>query len=205
MKKAIHRLLILTTFLYIVVAKTQCMGTNIENEIWKDVVDYEGLYEISNQGRVKSLDRVVNHWRGGKTLFPGRILKMPCPKGYDRVTLTNRLGKPKILFVHQLVAIAFIGPRTKEKPFVNHKNFIRNDNRPDNLEWVDSFENMKHQVDAGRSLKGSKNPSAILSEEQVREIKTCKMSFKEMSLKYGVCIGTLEALRYGRTWKHIES
>lgn len=217
MKKAIHRLLILTAFLYIVIAKQQCMGTNIQlltaihpetgeliTEEFRPVNGYEGLYEVSDFGRVKSLDRYVVYPKGGIRIFYGRLLSLSKPKGYDRVTLI-RNNKAITHFVHQLVAIAFISPRTKEKPWVNHKNFIRDDNRPENLEWVNSQENMDHQVNGGRSPKGSKNPSAILTEEQVREIKTCKMSFKEMSLKYGVCIGTLEALRYGRTWKHIES
>ena len=204
MKKASYGLLILLTFIYLYHAKSKDM-VNIQEEIWKDVVGYEGLYQVSSFGNVRVLDRICKHWRGGSLLRKGFTLKPACPKGYNRVTLTSSEGIPKILFVHQLVAIAFIGPKSPEKPYVNHKNFVRNDNRVENLEWVDSQQNMDHQVDAGRSLKGSKNPSAILTEEQVKEIKSCDLSFKEMSLKYGVGIGAIEALRYGRTWKHIES
>jgi hypothetical protein len=203
MKKATLTLLMSVAFSYLYCANFKDM-TNIEKEIWKDVVGYEGLYQVSSIGQVKVLDRECNHWRGGKLIRKGFIIKPTCPKGYNRVTLTDRSGKAKIYFVHQVVAIAFIGPRTQERPYINHKNFVRNDNRVENLEWVNSQENMNHQVDANRSLKGSKNPSSILNEKQVREIRKCTLSFKEMSEKYGVCIGTIEALRYGRIWKHIK-
>jgi hypothetical protein len=180
------------------------METNIQEEIWKDVVGYEGLYQVSNSGIIKSLKRNVKHWRGGYSVIPPKELKQQKPKGYARVTLTDQNGNPKIIFVHRIVALAFIGPPPEGKIFINHKNFIRDDNTPDNLEWVNSYENMKHLVKNNRSLKGCKNPSAILNEAQVLEIKSCNLSFNKMSELYGVSIPTLEAIRYGRTWKSVK-
>jgi hypothetical protein len=202
MKKAVTTLLMLTAFLYFGIAKHQSMETKIE-EIWKDVVGYEGLYQVSNLGMVLSLKRTVRHWRGGTLVQPEKILRLQKPKGYARVTLTDVNGHPHILFVHRLVAYAFLPTAPPSKNYINHKNFARDDNRPINLEWVDAFENMAHMVRANRSLKGSKNPSAILTEKEVMEIKISKLSFREMSEKYNVSISTIEALRYGRTWKYL--
>lgn len=100
-------------------------------EEWKDVKDYEGLYQVSNLGRVKGLKK-------------GKILKQhDNGKGYMQVGLyKNNKGKP--YYVHRLVAKAFI-PNTENKPEVNHKDKDRANNCVDNLEWVTSKENEQHK------------------------------------------------------------
>lgn len=102
------------------------------NEIWKDVVGYEGLYQVSNMGRVKSL----NYWRTGQE----RLLRLiPSTSGYLKVKL-HRDSKGKWYNVHKLVAQAFI-PNPNSKPCIDHINTIRTDNRADNLRWVTCKEN----------------------------------------------------------------
>ena len=98
----------------------------MEEEVWKPIKDYEGLYEISNLGRVKSLN-----YRGtGK----GKILKnIKDRKGYLKVCLTKN-GRHKIFRVHRLVAEAFI-PNPNNYPIVNHKDEVPSNNCVDNLEW----------------------------------------------------------------------
>lgn len=105
-------------------------------EIWKDIPGYEGLYQVSNMGRVKSL----NFNRSG---LP-RILKTKNRQGYPRVILWKS-GKRHEVCVHRLVAQAFI-PNPENKPFVNHKDGNRRNNHVDNLEWCTAQENAIHSV-----------------------------------------------------------
>ena len=119
-------------------------------EIWKDVIGYEGLYQVSNMGRVKSL-------RKGKRF--NKIMKQtPNYKGYLEISFCVK-GKDKKFKVHRLVAMAFI-PNIDNKPLVNHKNGNKQDNIFSNLEWVTHGENLKHAYDSGlkRKLYGELNP-----------------------------------------------
>ena len=115
-----------------------------EEEIWKPIKNYEGLYEVSNMGRVKSLGRVTVGKNGKKYHKKGRILKYGLDSyGYLQVNLYNAKGRYKLLLVHRIVAEAFI-PNPGDKPQVNHKNEIKTDNRVENLEWMTAKENMNY-------------------------------------------------------------
>lgn len=106
-------------------------------EIWKDVIGYEGIYQVSNLGRVKGLERRVNTWNAYKTIQE-KILK-PCNhRGYLYVTLQK-----KQFAIHRLVAQAFL-PNPDNKPQVNHINEIKSDNNVKNLEWVTAKENINY-------------------------------------------------------------
>ena len=107
----------------------------IMEEIWKDIKGYEGLYQVRNLGRVKSLDRVVN----GKKL-KGRFISLNVDtKKYLFVWLNNG-NKKKMFRVHRLVATMFI-PTIKGKEYIDHINGIRDDNRVSNLRWCTHQEN----------------------------------------------------------------
>lgn len=114
-------------------------------EIWKDIKGYEGIYQVSNLGRVCSLDRYVNSKYGSKRFVSGGMLKLQSDKyGYNVVCLSKgKRNKRKLCKVHRLVAKAFI-PNPNKKTEVNHMNGVRDDNRVENLEWVTSSENMVH-------------------------------------------------------------
>ena len=112
-------------------------------EVWKDIEGYEGLYQVSNLGRVRGLDRMVFNKRGSKTIVNGRILKQKTDRyGYKCVCLSKD-SKSKHFAVHRLVAQAFI-PNPENKPTVNHINEIKDDNRVDNLEWMTVAENNQY-------------------------------------------------------------
>lgn len=104
------------------------------DEIWKDIQGYEGLYQVSNLGRIRSLDRYVHHPKGGERLSKGQIIKPGATrKGYLFVTLAKENEvRPKR--INRLVAEAFL-PNPQNLEVVNHKDENKANNTVDNLEW----------------------------------------------------------------------
>lgn len=104
------------------------------NEIWKDVVGYEGYYQVSNLGRVKSVLRKVNHRKWFRTIDE-RILKQHANKDLHlRMALSKNDNNSKHYYVHRIVAQAFL-PNPNNYPIINHKDENPFNNRVDNLEW----------------------------------------------------------------------
>ena len=135
---------------------------DMENEIWKDVAGYEGLYEVSSYGRVKSLN-----YGGCKGVV--KIMKQTFDdKGYLNVRLSKD-GKTKKIRVHRLVAIAFI-PNVENKPEIDHKNTIRYDNKVENLRWSTHKENMnneltrKHNSESRKGIRCTEETKKKISE-----------------------------------------
>ena len=103
-------------------------------ETWKPVVGFEGYYEVSDRGRVRSVDRLVNRRGGTKSLRRGRMLKLSSySNGYLKVSLAKE-GKQTYHLVHRLVASAFI-PNPNNYPCVNHIDENKKNNKAVNLEW----------------------------------------------------------------------
>lgn len=107
-------------------------------EIWKDITGYEGIYQVSNYGNIKSLSRKI-----GAVLKKDRIMIPAMNNGYCQLVLENKEGKRKLHRVHRVVAQMFL-PNPENKSQVNHKNGIRNDNHVSNLEWCTPSENLFH-------------------------------------------------------------
>ena len=129
----------------------------MKNEEWRDVVGYEGRYQVSSMGRVKSLERKVRHWRGGERIQKERILKPSNDRrGYLLVSLCDG-EKRKTFSVHRLVCQAF-HENPDNKPQVNHINEIKTDNRACNLEWCTCKQNVNHGTRTERSAKSRSKP-----------------------------------------------
>lgn len=121
------------------------MIENLPNEEWRDVVGFEGLYRVSNKGRVKSLERLVfdsNKWSNGYTKKEQLLKDRDNGRGY-RVLELYKEGKRSFCKVHRLVAIAFI-PNPENKPEVNHEDSDKTNNWDTNLTWVTPSENSCH-------------------------------------------------------------
>jgi NUMOD4 motif. len=149
-------------------------------EIWKDVVGYEGFYKVSDQGNVKSCDRYVSA-RGGSIAFrKGRILKqMTKQTGYKAVSLSRGTDDKKQFLVHRLVAAAFlINPFNK--PLVNHLNAKKVDNRLVNLEYCTAKENGLHASKMG--LINPKRKSTPFSQQKIEDEKSVNVEIT-MSVK----------------------
>lgn len=121
----------------------------MEEEIWKDIPDYEGLYQISNLGRVKSLKRFVNGKVNNCHPVKERILKTPIGSaGYKKCDLSKN-GKINTVNVHRIMAILFI-PNPFNLTQINHKDSDRANNNLSNLEWVSPSYNVQHGWNNGR-------------------------------------------------------
>jgi len=169
------------------------------SEIWGDVIGYEGLYQASDQGRVK---RLV-----GYRCRVERLLK-PCltTYGYLKVNLC-RDGKRTNKLVHHLVLEAHVG-EAPEGCQANHKNGVKADNRVENLEWVTSAENTRHAIDVlGKTNQGKANGNAELTDAKVIEIRefyaTGDYSQAELGMMFNVEQNTIsQIVNHGR-WKHV--
>lgn len=128
---------------------------NMENEEWKDVVGYEGLYQVSNLGNVRMLEHYTPYVKGSVMKIPAKNLYIGWSNGYRTVWLCkNKIRKLKK--VHRLVAEAFI-PNPENKPCIDHINTIRHDNRIENLRWATYKENGNNKntkANLSNSLQG---------------------------------------------------
>ena len=175
------------------------------SEEWKQVVGWEGLYEVSNLGRVRSLVRQVHH-----RCYGGKILTQPnAVTGYKCVTLHP--GR-KWQLVHRLVAEAFID-NPAQNPQVNHKDGNKKNNIIGNLEWCTASENIKHAFRTGLKSpgpgteKGEQCPSSKLKESQVREIKmriAAGAKYREIANDYHVSKSAISEIKAGRSWGHVQ-
>ena len=121
----------------------------IQDEVWKDIEGYEGLYQVSTCGNIKSLARIVHSEKRGDYKIKEKILKQSdTTTGYKKVELCKDNEKRKSFKVHRLVAQAFI-PNPNNKPEVNHIDGNKINNNIDNLEWVTSSENSIHAYETG--------------------------------------------------------
>lgn len=173
-------------------------------EVWKDVVGYEDVYQVSNRGRVM---RVAS----GMGATPGRILKPAwAGRGYLIVTLC-RDGKGKRVYVHRLVLEAHVGPAPSPAHEGNHKNGDKTDNQVENLEWVTASENQLHACrilgKKNPGLKGEAHGSAKLTEEDVKEIRrlyaTGDHTKAGLGRMFGVSDVTIGHIIRRKTWRHI--
>lgn len=176
----------------------------MEEEIWKDIEDFEGLYQVSNLGRVKSL---VRPYRRTEKI----ITATPNTTGYLIVGL-RRPGSVKSMLVHRLVMQAFEPIYNPEEMAVNHKNFVITDNRLVNLEWCTTLENNQHfwreggHIDLSKTT-GSNHHLNVITEDDVkifREIASQgRYSIRKLSDMFGIAPSTGYQIHKRVTWKHI--
>ena len=178
-------------------------------ELWKDIDGYEGLYQVSNKGRVKSLDSVGSRNVPGleSYIVKGRVLSPSKHRHGYRLIMLRKDGHRGSFLVHRLVAKAFL-QNPKSNRVVNHKDGVKDNNCVDNLEWVTNGENNQHAWNSGlrKKLYGSKSTNAKLTDSDVRHIKMgllCGIQVGELSDIFEVSRATIGNIRTGKTYPNV--
>lgn len=188
-------------------------------EIWKDIKGYEGLYQISSFGNVKSLDRYIINKNGDKQYFPGKYLTQGISDSYLKVTLSKN-NKQRTFRVHILVARAFI-PNPENKPEVNHIDGNKKNNKVNNLEWNTRSENELHAYRNGLAKPSNKQKQAVakyakenyskkviqysLNGEFIKEWNSMHDVWRELGIRPSYICRCCKGLRnqtYGYIWRY---
>lgn len=163
-------------------------------EIWKPVAGHEGVYEVSSEGRIRSLDQEVRYVKKGRVLRPGR-----SSNGYPSVVLAGRDSRT----LHSIVAAAFHGPCPTGMQ-IRHLDGSRDNAKADNLKYGTPAENGADTVRHSKSVQGSAFGRSRLTEAKARRIRRMKgrKSQSALAAEYGVSSAAIQAIHDGRTWKH---
>lgn len=185
------------------------------NEVWKAVPGYEGEYEVSTLGRVRSVARVISMQNGTHRCCAGKVLThtMNGPSYYHKVSLSKslrgkRVGRTgqKQHYVHVLVLTAFVGPQPAGL-VARHLDGNIDNNTLKNLRYGTPKQNGQDKVRHGTSPVGSRNPASILTEQDVVSIRLAlkggRCGVKTLARRYGVSATTVRDAASGKTWKHL--
>lgn len=175
----------------------------MSRETWVPIVGFEGLYEVSDHGRVRGL-----RGKNGKSpgvLWPMRVAINPTLR-YASISLVDKNGRSSHYLIHRLVAFAFIGscPDGHE---CAHMDGDPENNRVENLKWATKRENQNHRVIHGTDCRGEKCYAAKLKESDVHEIrrlaKAGGMTYAEIGRIFGITPSPVRSIITRKTWKHI--
>lgn len=174
------------------------------NEQWKPIKGYEGIFSVSNMGRIR---RDMDAKTGGKK--SGYVFaEKKTPNGYMMARL-NMNNSTECVMAHRLVAIAFIGDPPDGKTIINHKNGIKDDNRPENLEWVTMRENAKHSRDVLGNKTGAigeRSGRAKFTRKEaimIHLMKSCGMKHKDIAPFFNVSQVTVTRILNFKRWPHM--
>lgn len=177
----------------------------MNTEVWRPVPGYDGFYEVSSHGRIRSLDRTVRRQMRQGVIYQrvlGKVLRA-SGKVYPVVQLCKG-GIVATRYVHEIVAAVFLGPRP-EGMQVCHDDGCHDNPRADNLRYDTPVGNAADRHRHGTDAVGSSNPMAILTDERVADLKRALKAKQpaELSRETGIPRTTLSSIKHQRTWAHV--
>ena len=171
------------------------------DEIWKDIPGYEGIYQVSNNGKVKSMKRI----RKGGGVLKEKMMTLYLDKdGYVKTSLYKNKKKNPMM-VHRLVAFAFID-NPNMFPQINHKDENHSNNNVENLEWCDSKYNTNYGS-RSKKISGEKHGLHKLTNEEIKYIRNVYIPYHNefsgaaLARKFGVTQSAIQAVVNNKTWK----
>lgn len=173
-------------------------------EQWKDVPQYEGFYQVSDHGRVKSVRRTSVHKNGARKIVKGQLLRCsPGNHGYPCCSL-YKAGNRSVWLVHRLVMLTFVGP-CPEGLEVAHNDGDRTNPRLDNLRYDTRAGNSSDKKKHGTLVFGVDTHGAKLNPDAVRQIIENKdeLTQQELANRYGVKFQAISSVQLGKTWAHV--
>ena len=172
----------------------------MSNERWKAIPGYEGFYEVSNIGRVRSLPRKIPHGLGNAYRYvQGQLLSTkPGSNGYQCVMLSKE-GDKKLCTVHRLVMLAFVGP-CPDGLEVAHSDGNRLNPRLENLRYATRRENVADAITHGTATYGHKNGGAKLTPAQVTAIRSDVRTLSEIAAEYGISRTSVSNVKNFKTY-----
>lgn len=172
-------------------------------DIWAVVPGYEGIYEVSCSGRIRSLYReqeFQGRWGVAKMRFPAKEMLLSTSRGgYKYVALSKNSVSKKHL-VHRIVMEAFVG---KSELQVNHKDGDKTNNHLSNLEYCTSSENLRHCIDVLGKKRGEGAGVAKLKESDVIAIRNDPRKLREIAKDYGVTLQAIHLVKKRKNWSHV--
>lgn len=174
---------------------------NNSDETWLAVLGWEGYYEVSSAGRIRSKVRLCRATYGWRKYGGGEVTPIPGTRGYLVVNL-SRPGTRKQVFLHKLVLEAFVGP-CPEGLEACHDNGVRHDCRRNNLRWDTRSANHQDKKRHGTAQIGERANNVKLSEAVVREIRQRGLTPSEAVREFGLSKTNAARIVRGETWRHV--
>lgn len=175
-----------------------------DSEIWSDINGYEGMYQVSNKGRIRGLDRIIVQRDGKKQNIRGKIIAIGIKNnGYYMGQICSN-GKMVNFTVHRLMALAFI-PKVDGKDFVNHIDGNRANNDINNLEWVSRSENCRHGFERAIKENRKYNNQQRFTKEDIIKIRTMqksKITMVQIAKEFNTKSGTIGDIVHRKIWDY---